>query len=323
MTSWKKYVLAVMIVTAAGFAYVNNSHRNIPSDIRDAVADDVKSRDFDTTIPAIEKGKGNVPVPEVVPGEHGRGYVAANDPSAGAPSVPIEWVTIPGGKFAMGTDSGEKGFEDAKPVHEVTIKTFDMSKTLVTVEQYAECVIKGGCTEPATGDYCNWGVTGRQFHPVNCVEWDQASEYAKFKGARLPSESEWEYAATSGGKNQKYPWGNDKPTCDKAVMYGNGGYGCGARSTMPVCSKTAGNSAQGLCDMAGNVWQWVQDKYRNSYKGAPVDGSAFEEAEGSYWVVRGGSFYADDFRLVRADYRFSHGYGVPGGRFGFGFRLAR
>jgi len=318
MTNWKKYILAAVIVTAAGVGYIKSSHRNIPADLRDAVADNGK---FDTSIPVFDKSSGNIPEPKAaaVKGIN-KGYVAGNDPSAGVPSKPIEWVAINGGKFTMGTDSGEKGFEDAKPIHEVAIKTFDMSKTAVTVEQYAECVIKGGCTEPATGDYCNWGVAGRQLHPINCVDWDQASKYAKFKGGRLPSESEWEYAATSGGKNQKYPWGNDEPTCDKAVMYGNGGSGCGKNSTMPVCSKTAGNTAQGLCDMAGNVWQWVQDKYQDSYKGAPTDGSAFEAA-GSYRVLRGGSFFTYDARGLRADFR---NYLDPGYRPDYiGFRLVR
>lgn len=103
--------------------------------------------------------------------------------------------------------------------------------------------------------YCNSDKPGRQLHPVNCVDWEQANQYAKFKGARLPSDAEYEYAATSGGKNQKYPWGNEDETCDKAVMSGKGDYGCGSEATMPVCSKPAGNTAKGLCDMVGNVWQ--------------------------------------------------------------------
>ena len=225
----------------------------------------------------------------------------------------------------MGTDSVEKDFESAKPVHEVVIKTFDMSKTAVTVEQYAECVRKDKCSKPGTGNYCNWGVEGRQLHPINCVDWDQANQYARFignqpgfKGARLPSESEWEYAATSGGKNQKYPWGNDEPTCDKAVMNGNGGLGCGKSSTLPVCSKTAGNTEQGLCDMTGNVWQWVQDKYQDSYKGAPFDGSAFN-AGFYYRVLRGGSFRSDDTSSMRADFRNYSGKSHDAS----GFRLAR
>jgi len=250
-----------------------------------------------------------------------KGYVAGNGPSAGVPTKPVEWVTINGGKFTMGTDSGEKGFENAKPIHEVAIKTFQMSKTDVTVAQYAECVIKGDCTKPNTGDYCNWGKPSRQLHPVNCVDWDQASQYARFKGARLPSEAEWEYAATSGGKNQKYPWGNGEPGCEVAVMEDGGVHGCGTGYTMPVCSKPGGNTAQGLCDMTGNVWQWLQDKYQNSYKGAPTDGSAFEGTGSQrHRVLRGGSF-RDWVGPMRADHRYKHD---PSTRVAaFGFRLAR
>lgn len=239
--------------------------------------------------------------------ELNKGYVEPMEPA-----TPIEYVSIPGGKFTMGTTSIENGFEDAKPVREVTIKTFQMAKTAVTVAQYVECMIKGGCTEPSTGDYCNWGKPGRGSHPVNCVDWDQAQAYAKFKGARLPSEAEFEYAATSGGKDQKYPWGNEEPTSELAVFNTN--------STMPVCSKPKGNTAQGLCDMSGNVWQWTQDTYESSYNGAPADGSAFE-GSGFRRVMRGGSFFSNDAWNLRADYR--NGYD-SGYRYGdFGFRLVR
>ena len=248
------------------------------------------------------------------------GYVVGNDPSAGKPGQAVEWVAVGGGKFTMGTDNGDS---DAKPIHEVTVPTFEMSKTLVTVEQYSECVIKGKCSEPYTGyDYCNWGKSGRQKYPVNCVTWGQAKDFAAFKRARLPSESEWEYAATSGGKNQKYPWGNEDASCDKAVMYGNGGYGCGSNGTMPVCSKPAGNakvSGGELCDMVGNVWQWVEDTWQDSYANAPTDGSAVES--GSARVARGGSFFTEGAGALRADFRL---YDVSGFRYDdFGFRLAR
>jgi len=290
--SMKKVLTTVVMMGMAAGAYA--------ADFSDLA---VKATDLKALVVA-----DGIPVPAI-----SKGYV---EPVA--PATPIEWVSISGGKFTMGT-TDISGFEDAKPVREVTIKTFDMSKTDVTVAQYKECVIKGACTAPDTGNYCNWGVADRALHPVNCIDWDQANQYAKFKGARLPSESEWEYAATSGGKNQKYPWGNDEPTCDKAVMYGNGGYGCGKNSTWPVCSKPAGNTAQGLCDMAGNVWQWVQDKYQDSYKGTPSDGSAFEGA-GSYRVLRGGSFGDFVASLLRADNR----YYDPGYRdVSVGFRLAR
>lgn len=246
------------------------------------------------------------------------GYNPAKDPNAGKPSQALEWVSIPGGEFTLGTSD----FSDAKPIDgkTYTIKPFDVSKTLVTVEQYAECVVKGGCTKPDTGKYCNSDIPGRQLHPVNCVDWEQANQYAKFKGARLLTESEYEYAATSGGKNQKYPWGNEDATCDKAVMYGKGDYGCGSGTTMPVCSKSAGNTAQGLCDMVGNVWQWVQDKYQSSYANTPLDGSA-SEGTGSYRVLRGGSFRDRDAGSLRAAHR---GGADPAYRYdSVGFRLAR
>ena len=312
MTNWKKYALAAVIVIAAGFIYIKNSHKDIPQD-HAAIAENVKSLNLNAAIAAVKKDDVDIPAVKT----------AGDNPSAGAPAKPVEWITINGGKFTMGAAADKPGFEDAKPTHEVAIKTFDMSRTAVTVEQYAECVTKGKCTEPVTGDDCNWEVPGRQLYPVNCVDWSQANQYAKFKSARLPSESEWEYAATSGGKSQKYPWGNDEPTCNKAVMYGNGGYGCGKNSTWPVCSKTAGNTAQGLCDMAGNVWQWVQDQYRDSYNNAPADGSAYEGPEGtnSDRIIRGGSFKYGFGRYLWISYRACYN---PGGHdVNVGFRIVR
>ncbi len=322
-------VLALLAVTAGAFTYTR-PHNPIPSDLRDAVADSPLD-----TLKTEAGAEASIAKPaKPFPVETGSGRessakssAAGNDQPKNALTKPIEWITINGGKFAMGTDCGETGFKDAIPVHDVSIETFDMSKTHVTVEQYAECVFVGECTEPDTNKYCNWNVPGRRLHPVNCVDWDQAVAYAKFKskqpgfeGARLPSEAEWEYAAKSGGKDQKYPWGNGDPTCFRAVTFGHGSFGCGKNSTMPVCSKTAGNTDQGLCDMAGNVWQWMQDTYQDSYKGAPVDGSAFEGA-GSNRVVRGGSFSYVGAGKLRTDRRASAYFGDPDSA--FGFRLAR
>ena len=289
----KKFLISVVAIwMTGGAAYAGTAAGQLG-------LDKISAAELDQRVPSVSKG-----------------YAEA--------AAPIEWVYINGGRFTMGDRSMEYGFEDATPARQVAIKTFYMSKTDVTVAQYAECVAQGACTQPGTGDYCNWGKPGRGNHPLNCVDWSQASQYARFKGARLPSESEWEYAATSGGRTQKYPWGNDTPTCDRVVMNTNAsgldGLGCGSNSTMPVCSKPAGNTAHGLCDMVGNVWQWVQDKYQDSYKGAPVDGSAFEGA-GSERVIRGGSFGTSDARTLRAAYRSSTG---PVTRHDtVGFRLAK
>ena len=218
------------------------------------------------------------------------------DPSA------LKWLSITGSTFQMGSDAGTS---DELPIHSVTVSSFEMTKTEVMIEQYQVCVDAGTCTLPNDNIWnsrCNWGYSDRGAHPVNCVDWDQAVAFCAWAGGRLPSEAEWEYAARSGGQDIIYPWGDETATCEYAVM-NDEGYGCGEDSTWAVCGKTAGNTEQELCDMTGNVWEWVQDRYHNSYTGAPADGSAWEDS-GSYRVLRGGSFKfsANALRLANRSY---------------------
>jgi formylglycine-generating enzyme required for sulfatase activity len=239
--------------------------------------------------------------------EEGASESGAKPARAAAGKAGIQWVRIPAGTFTMG--SSDVG-SDAQP-HQVTVKSFQMAKTLVTNKQYKACVDAGACT--AAQDYGS-GYNGDD-QPVVGVDWNQAGAFSKWAGGRLPSEAEWEFAARSGGKEQKYPWGNEDATCGNAVISG-----CGYNAPAPVCSKPNGNTAQGLCDMAGNAWEWVQDWYHGSYNGAPTDGSAWESPAGSYRVLRGGSWYygAGDARSARRDYF------VPGIRYyDLGFRPAR
>lgn len=231
------------------------------------------------------------------------------------PQETIEWIAIESGEFAMGST---RGSSNERPVHDVTVSSFEMSKTEVTVFQYGRCIERGGCNEaPGVSDGCNWEVNGRSNHPVNCVSWTQAREFCEWAEGRLPSEAEWEYAARSEGRNQEYPWGDEHPSCERAVM-SDGGSGCGENRTWAVCSKPRGNTAQRLCDMAGNVWEWVEDVYLDSYDNAPPDGSA-RVAGGSDRVRRGGSFgYA--VALRGAD----RSYAPPGlADVYLGFRCAR
>jgi formylglycine-generating enzyme required for sulfatase activity len=222
----------------------------------------------------------------------------------------IEWVTIPGGSFMMGSN---EGLDNEKPRHRVTVKPFQMAKTLVTNNQYQACVQAGACTAPA--DYGD--VLKGDDQPVLGVDWNQAKAFSEWAGGRLPSEAEWEYTARSAGKEQKYPWGDAEATCEKAVI-SSGGDGCGRNATWPVCSKPAGNTQQGLCDMAGNAWEWTQDWYHDSYNGAPTDGSAWEIPRGSLRVYRGGSAnYLSDH--ARSSYRNAN---EPNAR-GIGFRPVR
>ena len=240
-----------------------------------------------------------------------------------------KWVRLPGGTFQMGSNSGSG---DEKPVHSVTLSAFEIAATEVTVGQYRQCVQAGACTEAHfddgtcyvwTGSEWKQGVLPQTFRgdnqPVVCVDWHQATAYANWVGGRLPTEAEWEYAARSGGRNQEYPWGNQKATCSYAVI-DDGGNGCGQNSTWPVCSKSAGNTFQGLCDMAGNVWEWVSDWYDSGYYAKSPSSNPTGPSSGSNRVIRGGSWlsFAGD---VRAANRGSYG---PGDRsYALGLRPAR
>ncbi len=193
----------------------------------------------------------------------------------------------------------------------VGIPAFELSKTLVTVEQYNECVRLKRCAEPDAGGFCNWKVAGRERHPINCVDWEQANQFAEFEGARLPTISEWEYAASGEGKDRTYPWGDEPPTCDRAVIRSDSNDYCGEIGTRPVCSKPAGNakleSGGELCDMAGNVWEWMRD-------------GGHQDGWGWYRTFRGGSWSYQAGLLV---FTLRHGGGTDGRWYFTGFRLAR
>ena len=239
----------------------------------------------------------------------------------------LVWVRISGGSFRMGSTEGSSS---EKPVHGVQVSSFSLLKSEVTVAQYGVCVKVGACSQPDTSSsYCNWGKAGRGRHPLNCVDWKQARKFCGWAGGRLPSEAEWEYAARSGGKARKYPWGNEAATCSRAVMddgktKGSAGTetgGCGEDRTWPVCSKPSGNSAQGLCDLAGNVWEWVEDCWHTSYTGAPSSGEAWtSNCSDAYRVIRGGC-WGNVAGYLRAAYRLRF---TPGDRYrSLGFRCAR
>jgi len=240
----------------------------------------------------------------------------------GANCPRIEYVEISGGVYSMGTRIG-RAIE--MPAHDVEVGTFLMARAEVTVQQYAECVDAGACTPPSTVENnptCNWGAEGREDHPVNCVSWTQAKTFAAWVDGRLPTEAEWEYTARSQGEDFEYPWGNAQATCDFAIMKNAAGVnGCGEGTTAPVCSRPNGDTLQGVCDMAGNVFEWVEDDDHSNYFGAPDDGSAWvDEPRGNRRVYRGGAFYFNapflrsrDRRSYTPDFRVNY----------LGFRLAR
>lgn len=221
-----------------------------------------------------------------------------NAGSAGGKAA-IEWIKVPGGEFLMGSDTG---YYDAKPAHKVNVPTFLMAETEVTFGQYKACMAAGACSAPHIKDNKCFVWTGTDWafgelpdsfqadsQPVVCVDWFQAKQFAGWAGGTLPSEAQWEYAARSGGKTARYPWGGEDADCKKAVM-DNGVNGCGLNRTWPVCSMPEGKTRQGICDMIGNAWEWCEDAYFNSYEGAPADGTARQPLARFGRVKRGSSW---------------------------------
>jgi formylglycine-generating enzyme required for sulfatase activity len=209
-------------------------------------------------------------------------------------------VEVPAGTFDMGASD----VADA-PVHVVRLAAFKIDKTGVTVAAYAVCVDAGRCTVPDTTKFCNWKVSGRENHPVNCVDLNQATEFCSFAGKRLPTEEEWEYAAR-GNDGRKYPWGNAAPS-NQLCWSGQGSdLGGDRRSTCPVGSYPSGASPFGVLDLAGNVWEWTS--------------STFDTA-GAAPVLRGSAWSFEDAAFMRAAGRHK---GAPVLRgYMLGFRCAR
>jgi formylglycine-generating enzyme required for sulfatase activity len=211
---------------------------------------------------------------------------------------------VPAGPFTMGSSSG---MPDEKPIHIVNLPAFYMDKYEVTNALYKVCVDAGACQVPANTSFgIHGGVHGTygdpQFdnYPVIWVDWNRSKTYCEWRGARLPSEIEWEKAAR-GTDGRKYPWGDViDPTF---ANYGinvpdkyNGIFG----KTTAVGSYPKGQSPYGIYDMAGNVWEWVADWY-DVYPGGDLSAnSAFGQQ--TYRVLRGGS-WNDDPDLLRTTFR--------------------
>jgi cysteine-rich repeat protein len=205
----------------------------------------------------------------------------------------LDFVPIQGGEFTMG---GLADRNNTLPAHQVNVPDFELMRTEVTVAQYRACVTAGACDAPDCTDantldgviVCNYSQN-RNDHPVNYVSWINARQFSTWVGARLPSESEWEFAAKSRGQNITYPWGDAAPTCNHAD-FDDGQQFCGGRGTSAVCTHALGNSDQGLCDLAGNLWEWLQDEWHADFNGAPADGSAWgaDANNDAQRVLRGG-----------------------------------
>jgi formylglycine-generating enzyme required for sulfatase activity len=252
--------------------------------------------------------------------------------TAAAPVIEPPMVTVPGGEFAMGshTDPTNPGHPTSEPVHVVRLKAFRLAKYETTVKQFRQFVVatgyqaSGDCWKLAANDWgmesgkLSWDspVNARsEYFPVMCVSWNDAHAYLQWlsketgKHYRLPSESEWEYAARARSKTQ-YPFGdNPAELCKYANVYDRSGnaaisqltgktrepIACDDHAELTTVVGMYRPNAFGLYDMLGNAGELIEDCDHSTYENAPGDGSAWTEGctlfhGGKMAIHRGGNF---------------------------------
>jgi len=217
--------------------------------------------------------------PTVVPGEALASAVPA--PDAASKLCPEGAAIVNGGRFQIGSATAP---EDG-PRHPVLIDTFCLDRTEVTARAFSACVDAGSCSRPAPDrvesakDRCTIGPPALEAHPANCVTFDQAATYCAFRGMRLPTEAEWEVAA-SRGAGGAVPWDDQGPLPERANLE--------TKSTSPAGGLPRGSTKEGIADLLGNVAEWQADWFAPYKSGEALSPKGPET--GDKRVVRGGSW---------------------------------
>ena len=254
--------------------------------------------------------------------EKGQSQTAPSDADA---KVEEQLILIPAGTFTMGSN---KRASDEKPAHKVYLDAYYIGKYEVTNAAYYEFWRSLQTDDRASLEHTpesfphlphigNWPARAKQFpnYPVVGVSWQAAKAYAAWKGARLPTEAEWEKAAR-GYTDRTWPWGNAREHYANTVAKDDG-Y---ENRLAPVGSFPKGKSYYGAMDMAGNVWEWTSDWYSDVYYFHSPKRNPMGPAVGSWRVIRGGS-WIDTLTRCSTTFRF-HLYPTLKTSF-VGFRVAK
>lgn len=241
---------------------------------------------------------------------------------AAAAAEASDMVSIPRGELLMGSDRGETA---ERPVHRVAVSAFTVDRFETTNAEFAAFVRATRYRTDAERSGAGWhwdgkwrevrgadwrhphgpgsSIASRDRHPVVQVSWSDAVAYCRWRDARLPTEAEWERAARGDG-SRTYPWGDEPPRNDGRHRASYGSDECcradasdGYRFTAPVGRFALGRSPFGVDDMAGNVWEWVEDWFDAGFYARSPSEDPVNRTPSGEKVIRGGGWGNDAWGL--------------------------